>query len=159
VIVVGDMSKALSMPALRLGWVIDADRDRRTRMVRARSYVAWSGSPILELLALYGLRHRDTILDRVTRVASRNREELRRFMIEVDDVLAWVVPRGGLVAFPWFRDGRDSRPFCERLAERGVLVAPGDCFGTPEHMRIGFGSQPAGIGPPLEILAEALRSG
>ena len=24
------------------------------------------------------------------------------------------------------------------LAAKGVLVAPGDCFGMPEHMRVGF---------------------
>ena len=35
-------------------------------------------------------------------------------------------------------DGRDSRPFCEALAANGVLVAPGDCFGMPAHMRMGF---------------------
>ena len=36
------------------------------------------------------------------------------------------------------RDGRDSRPFCEALAATGVLVAPGDCFAMPDHMRVGF---------------------
>ena len=59
-------------------------------------------------------------------------------MQRVSDVLAWVKPAGGTVCFPWFRDGRDSRPFCTALAAKGVLVAPGDCFGMPEHMRVGF---------------------
>jgi aspartate/methionine/tyrosine aminotransferase len=158
VIVIGDMSKALSMPGLRMGWVIDADRDRRARMVRARSHIAWSGSPILEGLALHALRNRTAILDRAVAIASRNLEELRRFMIEVSDILAWVTPQAGLVAFPWFRDGGDSRPFCERLAERGVLVAPGDCFGMPEHMRIGFGAQVDGIGAALAMITEELRT-
>lgn len=158
VIVIGDMSKALSMPGLRTGWVIDADPDRRARMVRARSYIAWSGSPILEALALHALRNRAAILARVMSVASRNLDELRHFMADVGDVLAWVAPESGMVAFPWFRDGRDSRPFCGRLAERGVLIAPGDCFGMADHMRIGFGSQAEGISSALAVIAEELRS-
>ena len=59
-------------------------------------------------------------------------------MERVSDRLAWAKPEGGTVCFPWFRDGRDSRPFCEALAANGVLVAPGDCFGMPDHMRMGF---------------------
>jgi aspartate/methionine/tyrosine aminotransferase len=47
VIVIGDMSKALSLPGLRSGWVIDANAERRESMIRARSYIAWSGSPVL----------------------------------------------------------------------------------------------------------------
>ena len=56
-----------------------------------------------------------------------------------------MTPAGGTVAFPWFSDGRDSRPFCQALAAKGVLIAPGDCFATPDHMRIGFGAQADGL--------------
>lgn len=156
VIVTGDMSKALSLPGLRMGWVIDANAARRESMIRARSYIAWSGSPLLEGLALHAMRGRSAILQRVNHVASANLEELRSFMARASGVLEWVPPKAGLVAFPWFRDGRDSRPFCERMAERGVLLAPGDCFGMLDHMRIGFGSQD-GIAGALAIVEEELQ--
>ncbi|WP_229668083.1 pyridoxal phosphate-dependent aminotransferase [Stakelama pacifica] len=158
VIVTGDMSKALSLPGLRMGWVIDANAQRRESMIRTRSYIAWSGSPVLEALALHAMRGRSVILQRVNSVASANLKELRAFMARVSDVLEWVPPQAGLVAFPWFRDGRESRPFCERMAERGVLLAPGDCFGMPEHMRVGFGSQADGIAGALAIIEEELRT-
>jgi aspartate/methionine/tyrosine aminotransferase len=158
VIVIGDMSKALSMPGLRSGWVIDADAERRKSMIRARGYIAWSGSPILEGLALQAMRGRNAILERVNSVASTNLAELRSFMTRMSGILDWVPPQAGLVAFPWFRDGRGSRPFCERMAERGVLLAPGDCFGMPSHMRIGFGSQVDGIAPALAIIEDELRT-
>ncbi len=158
VIVTGDMSKALSLPGLRMGWVIDANAERRQNMIRTRSYIAWSGSPVLEGLALHAMRGRSAILQRVHSVASANLKELHSFMARVSEVLDWVPPKAGLTASPWFRDGRDSRPFCERLAERGVLLAPGDCFGMPEHMRIGFGSQANGIGGALAIIEEELRT-
>jgi aspartate/methionine/tyrosine aminotransferase len=158
VIVTGDMSKALSLPGLRLGWVIDANAQRRESMIRARSYIAWSGSPVLEGLALHAMRGRSAILQLVNSVASANLKEVYSFMARVSGVLEWVPPQAGLVAFPWFRDGRDSRPFCEGMAERGVLLAPGDCFGMPNHMRIGFGSQVDGMASALAIIEDELRT-
>lgn len=158
VIVIGDMSKAFSLPGLRIGWIIDACPERRARMVRARSYVSLCGSPITEALALHALRNRPVILDRVNAVSSANLSELRQFMSRVGDMLEWVEPTAGMLAFPWFADGRDSRPFCERLADREVFVVPGDCFGMREHIRIGFGSQPQGLAEALAIFEQELRT-
>jgi aspartate/methionine/tyrosine aminotransferase len=157
VIVIGDMSKAFSLPGLRIGWIIDSDADRRARIIRARSYISLCSSPIAEVLALHAMRNRSTVLERVNAVASTNLEALRGFMAEVFDVLDWVPPEAGTVVFPWFRDGRDSRPFCERMLERDVFIAPGDCFGMPEHIRLGFGSRAGGIDAALKTMAMALR--
>jgi aspartate/methionine/tyrosine aminotransferase len=136
--VMGDMSKALSLAGLRLGWIVERDAKRREKMIDARSYFTISGSPILERLAVHAFSHRDVLLSKLHAVASENLVALSEFMERVSDVLAWVKPAGGTVCFPWFRDGRDSRPFCEALTAKGVLVAPGDCFGMPDHMRVGF---------------------
>ena len=156
VVVVSDVSKAMSLPGLRTGWIIDRDAARRKRIIDARSYFTISGSPMLELLAAHALRHRAAILDRLQTVATRN-IGLLDAMIAANGVLAWSRPRGGTTSFPWFKDGRDSRPFCEDLARHGVLVAPGDCFGHPQHMRIGFAQQEDRFDSAVRILAEALR--
>jgi aspartate/methionine/tyrosine aminotransferase len=157
-IILGSMSKLLSLPGLRLGWIVDTDEIRRAKLTRARGYSTLGGSPILETLALHALRNREAILKRLCSVAAANLGALNEFMALVGDILEWSPPRGGMLAFPRFRDGRDSRGFCERLAELGVLVAPGDCFGMPAHMRIGFGSQRTGIGVALAIMGQALRA-
>jgi len=136
--VLGDMSKALSLAGLRIGWLVECDAARRKRMVDARSYFTISSSPVLERLAVHAFEHREVLLSKLHAVASQNLAALTDFMQRVSDVLGWVRPDGGTVCFPWFRDGRDSRPFCEALARNGVLVAPGDCFGSPAHMRVGF---------------------
>jgi aspartate/methionine/tyrosine aminotransferase len=132
------MSKALSLAGLRLGWVVEREAKRREQMIDARSYFTISSSPLLERLAAHALANRDVLLGKLQAVASENLAALESFMERVSDTLAWAKPDGGTVCFPWFRDGRDSRPFCEKLAANGVLVAPGDCFGMPEHMRVGF---------------------
>ncbi len=158
VIVVGDMSKALSLPGLRTGWLIDRDKERRKRIVNARGYFTISTSPLLETLAAHALRNRDDILSRVRNVSRANLDQLAGFMARHSETLEWVPPKGGTVSFPWFKDGRNARPFCEAAAAAGVLIVPGDCFGGPNHVRIGFGAQEEGYEHALSIMSELLRS-
>lgn len=156
VIVTSDLSKALSLPGLRTGWLIDGDAARRARIIDARSYMTISGAPPLETLATHALRHSGAILDRAARVASANLARLDTLVAGSGGRLAWVRPEGGTTAFPWIADDRDSRPLCETLAKAGVLVAPGDCFGHPAHMRIGFAQQAEGFDTAAAIIADAL---
>ncbi|MEP9388839.1 pyridoxal phosphate-dependent aminotransferase [Mesorhizobium sp. KR9-304] len=160
VIAMGDMSKAMSLAGLRIGWLVERDPQRREKMIDARSYFTISSSPLLERLAVHALANRDVLLTRLQAVAGENLVALSDFMDRVSDVLAWARPAGGTVCFPWFRDGRDSRPFCEALAANGVLVAPGDCFGMPEHMRLGFALlRPEKFSQALGIFERILREG
>jgi aspartate/methionine/tyrosine aminotransferase len=43
-----------------------------------------------------------------------------------------------MTAFPWLVSGENARAFCQAATERGILLAPGDCFDTPEYFRLGF---------------------
>ncbi|MEJ2457159.1 MAG: aminotransferase class I/II-fold pyridoxal phosphate-dependent enzyme [Novosphingobium sp.] len=154
-VAVGDMSKALSLPGLRIGWIVDRDAARRERIIDARSYFTISGSPLTERIATLALDARSALLDRLTRTADANLVTLETWIADQDQ-LDWERPAGGPIAFPWFRDGRDTRHFCERLAARGVLLAPGDCFEMPAHFRIGLGAQPELFREALAIMAQTL---
>lgn len=77
-------------------------------------------------------------------------------MQEHRDQIDFTAPAGGTTCFPRLRSGRDSRPLCQALAGAGVLVAPGDCFGAPAHMRIGFGAQREGYAEALELFGGVL---
>jgi aspartate/methionine/tyrosine aminotransferase len=156
VIVVGDMSKAMSLAGVRIGWLIDANPERRKRIIDARSYFTISSSPLSEAIAAHALRNRASILARLNDVASANLSLLREAIGKAGDILSWVPPAGGTTCFPWFTDGRDSRAVCERLVRGGVLVVPGDCFGEPDHMRIGYGAQIEGFSTAVEIIGNAL---
>ena len=156
VIVVSDMSKALSLPGLRTGWLIIGDSELRQRAIDARSYFTISGSPLLEALTRHALINREAIFTALREVAQRNITLLADFMARTSDTLGWVPPAGGTVCFPWFKDGRDARPFCEAAAARGVLIAPGDCFQAPSHMRFGFGAQAQGYDHALAVLSGLL---
>ena len=152
VIVVGDMSKAMSLPGLRLGWIIDRDEERRARLIRARSFFAISHSPLLERLATHALAKADIILGRAQALADANLAALAALVTRSSGRMAWVRPDGGTTAFPWFVDGQHSRPFCEAAAAQGVLAVPGDCFGRPNHIRMGFASQTGGLDAAIQIL-------
>jgi aspartate/methionine/tyrosine aminotransferase len=150
-IVIGDLSKALSLSGLRIGWLIDRDARRRERLIDLRSYFTISGSPITEALAAHALAHRATILARLEAVTLANLAMLEQFMHTQRSRIGWVRPAGGTVAFPWRLDGSNARGLCEQLARAGVLVAPGDCFAVPAHFRVGFGAQASGFQEALDI--------
>jgi aspartate/methionine/tyrosine aminotransferase len=156
--VLGSFSKSLSASGLRVGWIVERDRGRLRQYTEARGYFTISNMPLGEELAVAALGHRETILTRARHVAATNLTLLDQFFDEHADSLGWVRPRGGMTAFPWLKDGGDAREFCRALAERGVLLLPGDCYGTPEHFRLGFGVAEEGFAKGLDRVADFLRA-
>ena len=155
--VLGDFSKALCLSGLRTGWMIERDRARRERFTNARSYFTVSNTALGERLGALAIRHRDAIYGRAQRIARDNLSLLDRLFAEHQSVLRWVRPAGGMTAFPWLADGGDGREFCRRLAKHGVLAAPGDCFGMPQHIRLGFAASGEKFAAGLERLSSMLR--
>jgi len=158
-VVLGDFAKAMSLPGLRVGWLVDRDPVRRAALLDMRSYFSISCGPLSEAIGAHALANADAVLGRLEGVARANLALLTAFMEEHRDVLAFPAPAGGTTCFAYLRDGRDARPLCEALAKAGVLVAPGDCFDMPAHMRIGFGAQREGYAEALGIFGRVLSSG
>lgn len=73
-------------------------------------------------------------------------------------MLAWIPPRGGMTAFPWLVSGESERPFCQAAAELGILLAPGDCFDTPSHFRLGFAAAGDNFSNALDRFGEFVNS-
>jgi aspartate/methionine/tyrosine aminotransferase len=156
--VVGDLSKALSLSGLRIGWIVEHDAARRATYERLRSYFTVTNSPLCERLAVIALRHRDRILERARQNATSNLEYLEsQFTSILSGLVEWVRPLGGFTVFPRLRDGRDARVLCEYLASKGVLIVPGDCFGMPSHFRIGLGGAPDHFRRALDRLCAELE--
>jgi aspartate/methionine/tyrosine aminotransferase len=156
--VLGSFSKALSLSGLRIGWMIERDPRELRQYTQARGYFTISNAPLSEKFAVIALEHRETILGRTREIVAANLKLVDQFFAEQADHLGWVRPRGGMTAFPWLRDGTDGREFCRAVAERGVLLAPGDCFQMPEHFRLGFGVSEVGFATALDRIAEALKA-
>ncbi|HKE29913.1 MAG TPA: pyridoxal phosphate-dependent aminotransferase [Bryobacteraceae bacterium] len=136
--VLGDFSKALCLSGLRTGWMIEPDEKKRAEYLTARSYFTVCNTALGEKLAAFAVRNRDAIYGRTQRIAGANLALLDGFFRNAEGILRWVRPAGGMTAYPWLANGGDARPLCQRLLEAGLLVAPGDCFGMPSHLRLGF---------------------
>ncbi len=136
--VIHDFSKAFPLSGIRTGWMIEHDARRRELYWNARAYFSISNNTAGEKLAELAMRHRDTVLAKTQATAARNLLLLDTFMRQHRETLGWIPPRGGMTVFPWLLSGENSHAFCQAAAERGILLAPGDCFDAPSHFRLGF---------------------
>jgi aspartate/methionine/tyrosine aminotransferase len=158
VTVISDLSKAFSIPGVRTGWMIEHDAQRRQQYWNARAYFSICNSTTGEILSDIAIRKRDVVLGKTQEVATRNLKLLDRFMADHRDVLGWVPPRGGMTAFPWLVSGEKERPFCQAAAEHGILLAPGDCFDTPSHFRLGFAAAGDNFSKALDRFGAFVKS-
>jgi aspartate/methionine/tyrosine aminotransferase len=158
VTVISDLSKAFSIAGVRTGWMIEHDAQRRQQYWTARAYFSISNTTTGEILSEIAIRKRDVVLGKTQAVAARNLQLLDRFMTEHREVLGWIPPRGGMTAFPWLISGENERPFCQAATERGILLAPGDCFDAPSHFRLGFAAAGDNFSQALDRFGSFVKS-
>jgi aspartate/methionine/tyrosine aminotransferase len=156
--VISDLSKAFSIAGVRTGWMIEHDPKRLQQYWTARAYFSICNSTTGEILSEIAIRKRDVVLGKTQAAATRNLDLLNRFMAEHRDVLGWIPPQGGMTAFPWLVNGEASRPFCQAATERGILLAPGDCFEAPSHFRLGFAAAGDGFSRAINRFGEFVKS-
>jgi aspartate/methionine/tyrosine aminotransferase len=156
--VIADLSKAFSIAGVRTGWMIEHDAKRRQQYWTARAYFSICNSTTGEILSEIAIRKRDVVLGKTQETATRNLKLLERFMGDHRDVLAWIPPQGGMTAFPWLVSGENARPFCQAAAERGILLAPGDCFDAPSHFRLGFAAAGDNFSKALDRFGAFVKS-
>ena len=138
----GVMSKSFAMAGLRIGWLATRDRDLLERCASFKDYTTICASAPSEILALIGLRARETVLARSRGIVAANLERLDAFFEDWADRFAWVRPRAGSVAFPRLTvPGVGIDDWAAGLVEaEGVLLLPGSRFEYGgNHFRLGFG--------------------
>ncbi len=156
--VIADLSKAFSIAGVRTGWMIEHDAQRRHQYWTARASFSICNTTTGEVLSEIAIRKRDVVLGKTQEAASRNLKLLERFMAEHGNVLGWISPQGGMTAFPWLVNGENARRFCEAATARGILLAPGDCFDTPSHFRVGFAAAGNNFTKALDRFGDFIES-
>ena len=139
----GVMSKSFAMAGLRIGWLATRDRELLARCAAFKDYTTICSSAPAEILALIGLRARDTVLARSRTIIDTNLGLLDEFFARRSDRFRWVRPRGGSIGFPRLLDDESIDVVAARLVEaEGVLLLPGSQFGhRGNNFRIGFGRE------------------
>jgi len=132
------LTKSYGLAGARFGWIA-GPRDVVEAAVVWKDYTTISPPIFGQHVARQALGEREAaILAENRALAAENRAVVAGVLDEHG--LEWHEPVGvnGFVSIP---DAFDSgRSFCERfVAEESVVLAPGDAFGFPGYVRIGFG--------------------
>ena len=162
-ITLSGMSKVFAMPGLRIGWLATRCASVLSRVQELKDFTTICPPAPSEVLALIGLRARDTLLLRNNTLVQRNLELVRAFMQRHASHFGWTKPRAGPIALLRLRShvgiagatesyaaasaarsGQEeisSRAYCDALVQaHGIMLLPSSVFGFGDrHVRLGLG--------------------
>jgi aspartate/methionine/tyrosine aminotransferase len=140
------LSKSAGLAGLRIGWLATRRADLLDAVVAAKDYSTICSSGPSEFLARIAVRHLGELAGRNRALAAANLAEVEAFFDKWGDFASLTRPEGGSVGFPLLApgpltEGADADALAERLlAEAGIMIAPGSCFGSPkDRFRLGYG--------------------
>ncbi|HHY32121.1 MAG TPA: aminotransferase class I/II-fold pyridoxal phosphate-dependent enzyme [Firmicutes bacterium] len=155
---VGSMSKAYGLSGLRIGWIVGPE-EVIEKCWALRDYTSICPAGPSQLLALAALRNSEKVLARSRSIARRNFAVLDEWARANADLVRYVPPREGVVAFVKYAADVPSIDIAtELVTQDGVLVVPGSCFETEGYLRIGFGGDTNTLEAGLDLLARRLAS-
>ncbi|MFF4819827.1 capreomycidine synthase [Kitasatospora sp. NPDC001309] len=152
----GTMSKALGLPGLRVGWGIAAPEIVHSA-VGVRDYTTLALSPLVEWVAQRALEGADRLIGPRMLTAAANRSLVHDWLAARPGEVSFPVGGAGVVVFPQLAHVPDTMALCERLMrEYRVLLVPGEAFGVPGRVRLGFGGTTADLAAGLDALSHLL---
>jgi aspartate/methionine/tyrosine aminotransferase len=158
-IATGSLSK-IGLTGLRIGWLIGQERLIEDCWAY-KDYTTLCHSGIGEVLATEALKPKNIsrYFERGKAVIRAHRQILSKWIEEHEGLVYWVPPKGGHTAFPGYNLDVDSETLCRRLLkERGVLVSPGDYFGSAKHLRVRHSCDTQTLEEGLQRLGDFLTS-
>jgi len=156
-IILSGVSKALSCPGLRIGWIASHDKAFMRRLAELKDYTTICPSGPSEVLALMAVRQRGRIVAKNKAIIAENIATLEKFCAEHAAHVSWDPPQAGSIAFPRVVTDKTVDQFCEGLAtQRDTLLLPATVYGDEafaKDKRVRFGLGRKNIAEGLERLA------
>jgi aspartate/methionine/tyrosine aminotransferase len=159
-VTVSTLTKVYGLGLLRCGWVTAAPEVMH-RLRSAWVNVAGIGSRLTEALASLALDQLDAFAGHSHAVLERNRPLVQTHLGPLVErgILRGAVTPPGCICFPEVVGIADTEKLARDLASRkSVFVVPGEFFGAPGHIRLGFGGKPDVLAEGLARLTEALQA-
>jgi aspartate/methionine/tyrosine aminotransferase len=155
---VGSMSKAYGLSGLRLGWIAGPESIIE-QCWSYKDYTSISNSPISDYLAQFALDNFKQISERNHNIIIKNRETLKQWFEEHNKFFNYYLPQAGVLCFPKLKNIPISSKelALELFNNKSLLVVPGECFGFPNHLRIGFGGDTQKLEKSLSIFSGYLK--
>jgi histidinol-phosphate aminotransferase len=127
-------SKCHGLAGLRVGYALGSPAFR-TAVDAVRQ--PFSVNAIAQAAASEAILHHDDVAERVERTVAERvyvEEGVRELGLSTPD---------SQTNFSWIElGGRDEAALVEALAQRGILVRPGDALGGPGNIRVSYGTRP-----------------
>ena len=139
------LSKPWGGCGITIGWIAFQDTSMRQTLLDTLYFGTACPSRASEIQAIMTLRASDLILERNLPILQCNLKLLEDVIEnQYPDLLEWVKPTAGAVAFVKFKGPLSSEELGSQLAQRGVSIKPSFCFTdhvTPEidYFRVGYG--------------------
>lgn len=153
----GSMSKAFSMPGLRLGWIASKAQSFIEDCLLKRAYNTISVTPISDIIATFALAHKDEILKRNYDLCIENLKIVKAVVAKSNGKLSLVAPRAGTTCFLKIVGVPDTNQLClDLVRDYKTLFLPGEVFGYPGYVRLGFGNSTIDVTLGMENLLKRL---
>lgn len=157
-VVVNGLSKAYGLPGLRIGWIVSPPAFKKA-VVQRHDYTVIGPSPASDYLARRALTVRERIQSRTREILNGNWPALERWLRGFTGLFDWVEPVCGAVCTVRYRPDMGALELVEQIrARHGILLVPGDHFGLPRHLRLGYGNEPAEFRTALKDLERGVRA-
>jgi aspartate/methionine/tyrosine aminotransferase len=155
---IASLTKAYGHGGLRIGWLVLGEGLLHLReKLLDLAYLTYVDLPTLALRAgRIAFERREELRPRIERLVRESRPLLLDWLATTPGVEA-VPPALGLTAFPRLAGVQDTRALADHLVRAfDVGVVPGEFFGRPGHVRLGFGQEPEALRLALSRLGEGL---
>lgn len=156
---VNSLTKVFGLFSLRCGWLI-AEPSVVAAVTLANEAVEHGASKLTHAVGAVVLERPEAFEAHWRAVLQINRPVLLRHVqaMQAEGLIAGGVPEYGCIYFPRIVGFDDTLALAERLWRRsGLITAPGEFFGAPGHMRLGFGGDAAALDEGLARLHRALK--
>lgn len=155
---VNSLTKVYGLFSLKCGWIIASD-EARARIDAVYQQFEFGLSKVAHTVAASVLEDIAPFEAHWRRILTASRATVveQASVLARDGVLIGEVPRFGCMYFPRLGFAADDVALTEWLwRHHDVAVAPGSYFGSPGHLRIGFGRESSDVADGMSRLREGL---
>jgi len=153
---ISSMTKIFGLATLRCGWLIgDPSLIQRVRSVHDATEFGISN--LAHSVAALVLETPEPFAEYWQSMLAASRPIIERYHRQwmEDGLVEGRLPDHGCISLLKLPHVGDTLAFADRLCrERGIAVAPGEYFGSPGHIRIGFGKPPALLERGLALITD-----
>ncbi|RUS96563.1 aminotransferase [Dulcicalothrix desertica PCC 7102] len=158
IVSLGSPGKCFGCIGLRIGWIIGS-HELISACRDFKDYTTHTVCSVNDFLILSVLQNWQKIIPKYKQRIQDNLHQLRTFINQHQDLINWIEPQAGIVAFPFFVKPINSQEFAQKLVEKtGVLILPGEAFNMPGHLRICLGVQQHIFAKALSHFSEFILS-